>query len=65
MEIIATALRKADYVSSVTTNSGVGEEYQIVKSPRVELYRQRYNEGRDLWTGEQMLVRVGVADSVA
>ena len=65
MDIIATALRKEDYVSSVTTNSGGGEEYQIVKGPLVQLYRQRYVEGRDLWTGEKLVDCVEVAKFVA
>jgi hypothetical protein len=64
MEIVATALRKEDYVSSVTTNSGGGEEYQNFKSPLVEVYRQRYVDGRDLWTGEKLVDRVGVAEFV-
>ena len=64
MEIVATALRKEEYVSSVTTDSGGGEEYQNVKGPLVELYRQRYVEGRDFWTGEKLADRVEVAEFV-
>ena len=65
MEIVATALRKEEYVPSVTTNSGGGEEYQTVKGPLVELYRQRYVEGRDFWTGEKLADHVDVAEFVA
>ncbi len=53
MEILAKALNRADYVESVTTNNG-GEDYQREKTPLVELYRQRYDQGRYLWTGDDL-----------
>ena len=51
MNIVAVAQQKADYVDSVTTNSGGGEEYHTFKGPLVELYEERYAQGLDLWTG--------------
>ena len=54
MEILVKALNKADYVESVTTNNGGGEDYQREKVLLVELYRQRYDQGRDLWTGDDL-----------
>lgn len=53
MEILAKALNRADYVESVTTNNG-DEDHQREKAPLVELYRQRYGQGRDLWTGDDL-----------
>ena len=54
MEILAKALNRADYVESVTTNNGGGEDYEREKAPLVELYRQRYDQGRGLWTGDDL-----------
>ena len=54
MEILAKALNSADYVESVTTNNGGSEDYEREKAPLVELYRQRYGQGRDLWTGDDL-----------